>query len=581
MSPLWTLALLCTIFVALHGQPVAVATSPAAQALGVNRESAITIRFDRDIDPGSASGAIAVFGRWSGVLPGTTSLDGDNRTLRFTPSRPLFAGEWVSVNVSSTLLDVNGFHLAGGYSWGFWTGSRATPFAIVEIARIPVRQPGENWIQTYGANAIDLNGDGFSDYAVPNERSNDLRVFMNDGTGTYGPFTIVPLPNASRPSTNEAADFDGDGHADLAIGSTANERVNVLTGNGLGGFSAVDDYPADRGVRGLTVLDLNGDDAPDIVTANRNGSTITTFINRGDGTFTVGDTIDTGVIGESAIAAVDLNEDGLLDLAVGGNSSSQMVTLLSDGQGGLLATAPIFAGGSPWMIAVADINGDGHADVASANSSNGTVALFFGNGQGGLAAPQTLPSGGGFPLAIDLGDLDGDGDLDMMASNYDAVFRLWENRGDGTFETPEDFQPDIAASCAVFHDRDGDGDVDITGIDEMADLLIVFDNPAVTAIEPGPTAPEGIVLRPNYPNPFNPSTHVEFGMRNAEWVHLVVFDIQGQRVATLVDAALAAGHHTVTWNGRDDAGRAMPSGVYLYRLQAGSSVQARKMILMR
>ena len=96
-----------------------------------------------------------------------------------------------------------------------------------------------------------------------------------------------------------------------------------------------------------------------------------------------------------------------------------------------------------------------------------------------------------------------------------------------------------------------------------------------------PTRPEGFFLGRNYPNPFNPETTVEFGVGNAEWVTLTVYDMLGRAVRTLVDGPMAAGRHVSRWDGRDDAGRSAVSGVYLYRLVAGSFVETRKMLLAR
>jgi hypothetical protein len=83
-------------------------------------------------------------------------------------------------------------------------------------------------------------------------------------------------------------------------------------------------------------------------------------------------------------------------------------------------------------------------------------------------------------------------------------------------------------------------------------------------------------LHQNYPNPFNPTTEIGFGLPTASWVTLEVFNISGQRVATLVDGQKEAGEHTVLW----DAG-GYASGVYLYRLTADGYVATRKMILLK
>jgi hypothetical protein len=95
------------------------------------------------------------------------------------------------------------------------------------------------------------------------------------------------------------------------------------------------------------------------------------------------------------------------------------------------------------------------------------------------------------------------------------------------------------------------------------------------------TLPATVMLGQNRPNPFNPATVITFalpeGMRGA----LRIYDAQGQLVRTLVDGDLAAGDHAIEWNGTDDRGSAVGSGVYLYRLELGSKVLQNKMVLMK
>jgi hypothetical protein len=91
----------------------------------------------------------------------------------------------------------------------------------------------------------------------------------------------------------------------------------------------------------------------------------------------------------------------------------------------------------------------------------------------------------------------------------------------------------------------------------------------------------------NFPNPFNPSTRLEFGVRSSEFgsvsVHIEVFDIRGRLVRTLLDGSLEFGYgrHSVVWDGRDDGGLAVSSGIYLYRMIAGEYVSVRRMVLMK
>ncbi len=90
-----------------------------------------------------------------------------------------------------------------------------------------------------------------------------------------------------------------------------------------------------------------------------------------------------------------------------------------------------------------------------------------------------------------------------------------------------------------------------------------------------------VALGQNFPNPFNPSTEIPFVTESAGRVVVRVFDVRGAHVATLFDGVLAEGRHSVAWSGRDDAGRPVASGLYLYTLASGKRTLSRKMVLLK
>ncbi|MBK6767133.1 MAG: T9SS type A sorting domain-containing protein [bacterium] len=106
--------------------------------------------------------------------------------------------------------------------------------------------------------------------------------------------------------------------------------------------------------------------------------------------------------------------------------------------------------------------------------------------------------------------------------------------------------------------------------------------PTIIASAPEPLElPTEISLMQNYPNPFNPETTIEFTLPNRSNLTLEVFDVLGRNVATLAQGYFESGLHSVHWNGRNSAGISVPSGIYFCRLSALSSVQTRRMLLMR
>jgi hypothetical protein len=93
--------------------------------------------------------------------------------------------------------------------------------------------------------------------------------------------------------------------------------------------------------------------------------------------------------------------------------------------------------------------------------------------------------------------------------------------------------------------------------------------------------PSASLLYQNYPNPFNPVTQIRYGLRESCHVRLAVYDVTGRSVTVLVDEVQESGNRTVTWNGQDQAGRQVASGMYFYQLIAGEYTSTKKMILVR
>jgi len=101
---------------------------------------------------------------------------------------------------------------------------------------------------------------------------------------------------------------------------------------------------------------------------------------------------------------------------------------------------------------------------------------------------------------------------------------------------------------------------------------------AVGGESPSVTRPQ---LGQNVPNPFNPTTRIAYTLASAEDIKLRFFDSQGRAVRTLVDGRREAGEHAVTWDGRDDSGQPLPSGVYYYELVGAALSEARKAIILK
>ena len=95
--------------------------------------------------------------------------------------------------------------------------------------------------------------------------------------------------------------------------------------------------------------------------------------------------------------------------------------------------------------------------------------------------------------------------------------------------------------------------------------------------------PDAFALSKNFPNPFNPTTTIQYAIPadGAGYVELVIYNINGQKVRTLVDETKDAGFYSVVWDGRNDTGESVSSGLYLYRIVSGSFIKIEKMTFMK
>jgi hypothetical protein len=221
------------------------------------------------------------------------------------------------------------------------------------------------------------------------------------------------------------------------------------------------------------VLDFDGDGDVDVATTSSTGTFVSVLPNDGDGVFGQPILFDTGYSQTWGIWACDMTNDGRQDLVVGARGEQKAFVLADRGDFATLGEQA--SGGDVWQIACGDVDADADADVTIANGLSNRGSVLLGDGRGRLGPPVTYPSDP-WTTSTDLGDLDGDGDLDWILSSYFGDWYVYTNDGDGSFTFRETMTSPIAASCAVMFDIENDGDLDLALIDEDADQVLVREN---------------------------------------------------------------------------------------------------------
>ena len=264
------------------------------------------------------------------------------------------------------------------------------------------------------AAAGDFNGDGYQDLAVVNQGTDDVSVFLSNGDGSFQPAQHLQ-PN-SGPVSVAIADFNLDGRQDLAVTGGFTHQVSVLLGNGDGSFQLAGQYPC-YGINQIVAADFNGDGFPDIAVGG-----VWVLLGIGDGSF---QSPRGFVVGDSGFMAVDdFNGDGVPDLAVAnpfGNTVTVLLgsVLLGSGDGSFPAPRRFPAGNTPSSIAVGDFNGDGVQDLAAANLFSNDVSVLLGIGDGVFQAGQSFAAASA-PVFVVTGDFNGDGRVDLVVANRDS-----------------------------------------------------------------------------------------------------------------------------------------------------------------
>ncbi|MCF7911286.1 MAG: T9SS type A sorting domain-containing protein [Candidatus Cloacimonetes bacterium] len=408
----------------------------------------------------------------------------------------------------------------------------------------------------------DLNGDGYKDiawwgnthwgdngtiYISFGGEEIDLEPELIFEAGDYSPTTWYIQ------SLNGGYDFNGDGYDDLLAYGEMEMGFDGLIHIFLGGeeFSTENDYYilGDMGDRFGSIFaagDFNGDGYDDLV-ASRNFDETGIYCQLelylgGEELNMDCDYIFPDFLYCSSYTRLptgDINNDGRDELIIDSQESSFKTYNINSSGEIVMENYNIEVNG---IRSVADINGDGITDLVCWNPEAEIIAIYYGGEEIPYEYDAYLPVS--FIHYYDdyryflsnIGDLNGDGKDELLVNDGDEAGRLGNTATVYSLPVHEIF-PDM--------------------INEIQTKLT------------------------NYPNPFNPETTIQFELANPEKVEVIIYNIKGRRIRSFKIQNLKLNIYSLIWDGKDDNGREMPSGVYLYKVKSGEEYGTGRMVMIK
>jgi hypothetical protein len=320
-----------------------------------------------------------------------------------------------------------------------------------------------------GIVAFDADRDGDIDLATANWYWNesDVSVLYNNGAGSFLTRADFPIAGA-QPYKLAAGDLDGDAWPDLAVSvATSTAAVALLRNDHTGHFAVPTSLPPSssasvNGVPGVSLADVDNDGDLDVLYASGDlvgpWGSIGLYRNNGNGTFAALESLAVTVAGAHDFAVADVTGDGWPDILCVGYGNKYGYSLLrGNGSGGFVAEQNFRTGEMARSISVGDIDNDGDKDVVVANSGSNTITVHENEG-GAFSMPYSVPTAA-FCNGIASGDIDGDGDRDVVTTDT----RIWSLFNDGVGQlTPSIQNANFGAlNAPKLRDIDGDGFVDL------------------------------------------------------------------------------------------------------------------------
>ena len=515
----------------------------------------------------------------------------------------------------------------------------AYPFQMTEELEVQLSLDQAGWPLDIGgasnsaAALEDINNDGFKE-VIFGDQNGYLHAVQPNGEELDN-FPIEDL-GAAIATAPAVADIDDDGYAEIVIVNDSNKIIAVdYNGDIVFNYDAGGSFKANP-----MIADVDNNGSKEIIAITFTNAHI--YILDADGNDYEGFplALSGGVLASSALS--DLNDDGIVEVLF--CSSTGELNAISADTGENISGWPYSVGAASWngpvvtnldadeeaevlmatltgsitavnhdgtllfeesgfgtiksAPAAADLDDDGQANIAFINSAGQLYVLDNG---GNVLDNFPYDAGSNAVSTPILTDMDNDNNIDIIFGDDAGYLHSVSIDGYETANFPSYVGSAIKISPAIA-DIDNDNDLDIAFPNQTEYLVMDYKNESGAMpwtmfkcnnmrtgnnFQANVESPQNQVpqytnkLTNNYPNPFNPETTISFEIAEKQQTTIEIYNMKGQKVRTLIDRTLEAGSHNLVWNGKDENGNSVASGLYLYRLKAGKYTSTKKMILMK
>jgi outer membrane protein assembly factor BamB len=437
------------------------------------------------------------------------------------------------------------------------------------------RDPAAGAIRSVSAIS-DVDNDGLDDCLAGGE--NDKVLCLSGGGSGNGHQIWFCETQSTMLSVRAIQDVNGDGKPDCLAGGE-DDYIYCISGQAAGKNVPIWTYRTGSTVKSVSSIpDINQDGITDCLAGGQDNNVY--CVSGKTGKILWSFITPSSVLSVSSIA--DVNNSGMHDCLVG--CENDRIYCLEGKQGTEIWSYET-GGAVNCVVAVADLNGNQIADVLGGSTDSYVYALEGGDGFAEIVSTPNVPRG---PAEGTINSRPGDSIIFITGgsiSNLDHPVEYRFDWGSGlTSDWGDSSRSHIWETEGSFMVRAQARSVpDTTVLSVWSEYVVVeiADESSPVRRQLTEEAPVNFRLFQNYPNPFNMKTTIEYQIPEACQVTIEVYNIQSNRIASIVDGFFQAGKYRIDWDGRTESGTLVPSGFYIYCMRAGVTLSVKEMLVLK